>query len=316
MTRTVAFLLLILMASCGKSDTPKVRLGIAAQQSISQVPVYLAQQLGLYEANGLHVELAEFPGASKGLEALVGGSVDVLSGYYTQALQIRQQGRQMDAFLCIYDSLLIALAVAPDANNRVHTIEDLRGSKVGVTTLGSATHQYLDYLLRSHGMQADSVTPIAIGTAARAAAAMERGVVDAGIVTDFAIKYLERRHGSVHLLSDTRTREGVRQTHGVDAFPGTVLMAETAWIKANPDTSRKLAQAVTDAMNWMRAHTAEEAVARMPPTHYGEDKDAYTTAMRLAIPLLSNGAVDDAGHRAALSLLNLDAGTPPAWRKP
>jgi NitT/TauT family transport system substrate-binding protein len=77
-------------------------------------------------------------------------------------------------------------------------------------------------------MPPDSVTPIAIGTAARAAAAMERGVVDAGIVTDFTIRYLERRFGQVRLLSDTRTRDGVQKTHGVNAFPGTVLMAGVA----------------------------------------------------------------------------------------
>jgi NitT/TauT family transport system substrate-binding protein len=319
LTRITACLSLALLISCGEtrnSQSPKIRLGIAAQQSISQVPVYLAQQIALYKANGIDVELAEFPGASKGLEALIGGSVDVLSGYYTQGLQIRQQGREIEAFLSIYDSLLITLAVAPSAAGRIHKIEDLRGAKVGVTTLGSATHQYLDFLLRSHGMQADSVTPIAIGTAARAAAAMERGVVDAGIVTDFTIRYLERRFGQIRLLSDSRTRDGVKHTHGVEAFPGTVLLAHRDWLNRNPDTSRKLSEAIRQAMSWMQAHGASEVVEKMPPSHYGEDKEAYDAAMRLAIPLLSTHPVDNAGHQAAVIFLDLPAGTPSIWRAP
>jgi NitT/TauT family transport system substrate-binding protein len=313
LTRIVVYPLIALLISCGEnpnSRTPKVRLGIAAQQSISQVPVYLAQQIGFYQAKGIDVELAEFPGASKGLEALIGGSIDVLSGYYTQGLQIRQQGREIEAFFSIYDSLLITLAVAPSATSRIQKIDDLRGAKVGVTTLGSATHQYLDFLLRSHGMPPDSVTPIAIGTAARAAAAMERGVVDAGIVTDFTIRYLERRFGQIRLLSDSRTRAGVKQTHGVDAFPGTVLLAHREWLNRNPDAARKLSKAIGEAMAWMKAHTASEVVGKMPPSHYGEDREAYDAAMHLAIPLLSTRPVDDAGHRAAVEFLNLPAATP------
>jgi len=291
-----------------------VRLGIGAQQSISQVPLYLGDLLGLYQANRVNVELAEFAGASKGLEALLGGSIDVLSGYYTQALQIRQQGRNIESFLCVYDSLLITLAVAPSASSKIQKIEDLKGTKVGVTTLGSATHQYLDFLLRSHGLAPDSVTPIAIGTAGRAAAAMERGLVDAGIVTDFTIRYLERRFGQVRLLSDTRTRQGVQMTHGVDAFPGTVLMADAAWLDQNAEAARALRKAVMESMGWMRARTPEEVVARMPATHYGDDREAYTAAMRLAIPMLSKGVVEASGHRAALAFLHLPETVAPASR--
>lgn len=279
--------------------------------------MYLASRLGLFAPQDVSVELADFTGASKGMEALIGGSIDILSGYYTQALQVRAQGREVDVFLSVYDSNLIALAVAPSARERVRTLADLKGTKIGVTTLGSATHQFADFIVRRAGLPADAVTPIAIGTAARAVAAMERGVVDTGVVTDFTIQYLQKRHGSLTLLADTRTREGVAALHGVDAFPGTVLMAQRSWVKAHAAAARAVSRAVWQAVEWMKAHTPEEVVARMPEDHYGGDREAYLAANTGAIPLLSRtGRVDPPGHRAACEFLALPQTTASAFREP
>lgn len=281
-----------------------MRLGIAAQQSVTQVPVYLAVQLGYFEAEGVRVELAEFPGASKGLEALVGGSVDVLSGYYPQVLQLQRQGRDVEAFLPVFDSLFVAVAVAPAGGKRIASLGDLRRCKVGVPALGSTAHQLLDFLLRKNGVDAAEVTPIAIGTASRAAAAMERGLVDAGVVSDFTVRYLERRFGKVALLADLRTRDGIRAVHGVDAFPATVLMASGNWLRGHGEESRKVRAAVRRAMDWMRGHSAEEVTARMPAAHYGKDRGAYVEAVRLGIGLVSQAdAVSGEMRRVAEEFL-------------
>lgn len=298
---------MLLAAGCRHApQPPHIRIGIGAQQSVSQVPVYLAERLGYFHESGIDAELVEFPGASKGMEALLGGSIDVLSAYYSQVLQLREQGRDLKAFLSIHDSLLVALAVAPGSASKIRSVKDLKGAKVGVTTFGSATHQFLDFLLRTNGLDPKDVTPIAIGTAARASAAMERNQVDAAVVTDFTIRYLEKRFGKVSLLADTRTRDGVRSVHSVEAFPGTALMATGPWLDAHGDGAARVSAAVQRAMQWMRSHDAEAVVAQMPSTHYGEERLAYTAAVGLTIPLLTtNGAIDAAGARATYLFLGL-----------
>jgi len=301
--RVAALILLLVCTGCGHRP-PTVRLGIAAQQSLTQMPVYLAAQLGYFEAQGLQVELAEFPGASKGLEAFVGGSVDVLSGYYSQVLQLKKQGRPAEAFLPVFDSLFVAVAVSPTGVKRIDGIAGLKGLKVGVPALGSPVHQLLDFLLRKNGIDPSEITPIAISTATRAAAAMEHGMVDAGVVSDFTIRYLEKRFGKVQLLADTRTREGMRAVHGVDSFPATVLIATPEWLQQHHAESAKLRTAVRQAMDWMESHTPEEITAKMPPTHYGADKAAYTEAIRLGTPLLAQSETISAeAHRAAVEFL-------------
>lgn len=300
---------------CKRDGAVRVRVGIAAQQSLSQIPVYLAERLGYFKESGLEIELSEFPGASKGMEALLGGSLDVLSGYYSQVLQVRVQQRAFDAFLCLYDSHLVALAVSPKSEGKIKRIDDLRGTKVGVTTLGSATHQFLNFLLRRTGVKEDDVSPIAIGTAGRAAAAMERSMVDAGVVTDFTIRYLERRFGHVRLLADTRTREGTKAAHGVDAFPGTVLIGATDWLDAHQDAARRVSEAVWRAVNWMKRNGADKVVEQMPASHYGEDKEAYLTAVRYAIPMLNaSGVISPQGHASAVAFIGAADSMPSAMR--
>ena len=63
------------------------------------LPTTLAQALGYYEAEGLDVELQDFEGGAKALQALIGGSADVVSGYYDHTIQMAAEGREFVAFV-------------------------------------------------------------------------------------------------------------------------------------------------------------------------------------------------------------------------
>lgn len=269
-----------------------VRLAIGAQASMSHLAVYLAHYLGLFQEEGLEVTLDEFPGGSKGLEALLGGSVDVVSGFYDQTIQMAAEGKELTAFATMMRSLMIAVVASPAARRPVRRVEDLRGATVGVTTLGAPTHHFLNHLLRRSGMSASDVSPVAMGTTARAVAAMERGVVDAGVVSDFTIRHLEKRFGKLTILADTRTAAGVREVYGADVYPGAALIATSDWLRRNPGTARRLARAVRQAMDWIRTHTAEEVAAKMPAPLRGDDPEIYTSVIRETVPMLnSDGAM-------------------------
>ncbi len=291
-------------APAGPHPPARVRLGIAAQQSPSQVVTYLTFELGHFRDEGLDVRLQEFAGSSRGLEALIGGSLDVLSGYYEQTIQMAAEGRPLQAFVTTLGSHLVALAVSPTSSRRIARIEDLRGATVGVTTLGSATHHFLNFLLARAGLRPDEVRPIAIGTASRAVAAIGHGRVDAGIITGFTVSHLEKRFGKVVVLADTRTEAGVRETYGVDRYPSTVLCATTAWVRRNPATARRLARAILRTLAWIRRRSPEEVVARLPESFHGEHPAILLETIRGAIPLLvADGRMPASGPEAARRVL-------------
>lgn len=282
------FVALALLSGCG--EKPKVvRLGIAAQQSVSQLPTYLARELGAFDDAGVKVALEEFAGSSKALEALVGGSLDVVSGYYDQTIQIAAEGRQVQSFATITNSLLIALAVSPKTKRPIETFADLKGATIGVTTLGSATHLFLNYVLSKNGQRPDDVKPVAIGTTARALAAIENSVVDAGVLSDFTILHLTRRYGHLKLLADSRTPEGLQAIYGTGAYPSTALYAQTDWLEKHPGEAKRLVQALQKTIEWMAAHKPEEVAARAPASHHGDDEAIYLETVRHALPWLNPG---------------------------
>ena len=282
-----------------RSGHQPVRLAIGAQQSPSQLLIYLAHELDTFRACGTAVQIEEFPGSGKALEALVGGSVDVLSGYHEQTMQLPAGAPRLRSFTAMTNGHLTALVVSPAAGS----IDRLAGRKIGVTTLGSATHLWLNFFLTKRGIAPEEVIPVAISTAARAVAAMERGVVDAGVVSDFTVRTLEKRFGTVRVLADTRTPETARAFYGVDQYPGTALLAKSDWIAAHPDSARGLACAVGRARQWAQSHTAREVVARMPLSHHGADEALYTEVIRGTLLMLTpDGRFTAEGAEAARRL--------------
>jgi NitT/TauT family transport system substrate-binding protein len=292
-----------LLAGAGCSRDRPVVLGIAAQQSPSQILPYLAVELGHFRDAGLEVRMEEFAGSGRAMQALLGGSLDVLSGYHEQVLALEESAPPVQTFFVLTNSGLVALIASPAAQRKVEGVADLRGANVGVTTLGSSTHLFLNYMLRRHGLDSGDVQPIAIGTAARALAAMERGSVDAGVVSDFTARSLAKR-AKLRVLADTRTPETVRQTYGLDRYPGAAVFAKREWIESHRAQVAKLTAALRRTREWVLSRPVEEVVAAIPKSHHGDDAALYREVVRGAVALLSrDGRVDPDGARLAAELV-------------
>lgn len=279
-----------------------MRLAIGAQQSPSQLLAYLAQELDSYRACGVDVALEEFPGSGKAMEALLGGSVDVVSGYHEQTMQLPPGAPALKSFVAMTNGHLVALVVSPRAVG-IERIDQLGGRTVGVTTLGSATHLWLKFLLSKRNLGQETVTPIAISTAGRAVAAIERGFVDAGVVSDFTVRTLQSRFRTVRILADSRTPEAARDFYGVDQYPGTALFARSDWIAANPGAAKSLVCAVGRAREWAWSHDAAAVAARMPASHRGDNAALYTEVIRQTLRMLTpDGRISAEGAEAARNL--------------
>jgi NitT/TauT family transport system substrate-binding protein len=285
-TRRVALFFVIaacLLPGCNRSSSgpalQTVRLALS-RDAITWLPVLLAQKLGYYPQEGLSLALSDVGGLSKSMEALLGGSVDVAGASPILVLQLALEGRPVQSFLTLYTGPYAALVVAPAATGSIHTIADLKGRRVGVSSPGSPSHLFLNFSLVSHGLSPDDVSTVSIGTAAQSVAAVEHGQVDAAELVGNAITMLHRRHPDMRFLADTRTPEGTQAVFGSPAFPSTSLVATQSWLKANADTARRLVRATQKAMQWMREHSAEEVRAEMTDTQRMPDADADLEAIR------------------------------------
>lgn len=291
--RLAACLAVSALMACHASDSRLTDVRVAlSRDGITWLPVQLAHAFGYDREERLTFAITEVSGLSKGVEALMGGSVDVTAGALAETIQAASEGAAMRCFLNLYTRPIMALAVAPGMTGTIRDVPDLKGHAVGVSSPGSATHQFLNALLAGRGLVPDDVSAVAVGTAATSVAALEHGKVDAAVLVGSAIPMITGRNAGIVLLADTRTSDGARRVFGTDVFPNTSLVARDPWLTHTGDVPRRFVRAVRKGMEWMRGHAPEEVRRMMPEDLRMPDAAADVTAIRIAQRLLSaDGAI-------------------------
>ncbi|HEU5257239.1 MAG TPA: ABC transporter substrate-binding protein [Vicinamibacterales bacterium] len=264
------------VAACRGSQAAPLRpVRIALHRDpIVFLPMRVAQTLGYYRQEGLDVDVSEVVGGTKAIEALLGGSVDVAAGTMSDAVQVAAEGGKIRGFLVLYTRPGDVLAVAPALSGRIHTIRDLKGRTVGVSAPGSATHQFLNFLLVTNGLLPEDVSVVSVGMSATSVAALEHGKVDAAVLIAGAIPTFEARHPGNRFLADTRTSAGARVVFRSEVFPSLSLLAQDRWLQQNADTALRLVRAVKRGMDWIRNRPAEQVREMLPETARMPDPEA------------------------------------------
>lgn len=306
---TVYIILAAFLASCGRPTViqsgPKVKIAVGGQAQLVYLPVTLAAQLGHYQAEGIDVELHDFPGGSKALEALMGGSADVVSGFFDHTVQMAAEGKRLRSFVAMLRYPGLALVVSPAASKKIESPKDLAGLNIGVSAPGSSTHMLLNHLLLNHGLQATDVSAIGIGMAAGAVAAMESGKVDAAIMAEPGISQLRARKGELKVLAHTQSLTGVRDVYGVSSYPAAVLYSNADWVDKNQILAQRLAKAIRRTLAWIQAHSASDIAGKMPENLRGSDIALYTQAISNSKDMFSpDGVLDDEGAQAVVRVLS------------
>jgi sulfonate transport system substrate-binding protein len=302
--RTVLAALGALALTAGAAAAAKVTIAVVGASFPCYLPTMLAEQLGEYKKAGVDVELVDFKGGSQSLTAVIGGSADVVSGYFDHCVNLAAKNQALEAFV-VYDRYPgLALVVGPKQTGKINSVEDLKDKKVGVSAPGSSTDFFLKYLLSKHGVDPNSVGVVGIGLAATAVAAMEQGSVDAAVMLDPAITQVQGRNKDLKILSDTRTQHDTLEVFGGE-YPGGALYTKSAWIAAHPKEVQALTNAILATLKWIHSHSAEEIMAKMPDNLVGPDKALYLAALKNTIPMYSTtGRMDPKGAQAVLDVFS------------
>jgi NitT/TauT family transport system substrate-binding protein len=214
------------------------------------------------------------------------------------------EGREFVAFVTMLRFPGLVLVASPKGAASVTTIEELKGRVAGVTAAGSSSQMLLTHMLQRHGIAADAVSITPVGSAATAIAAIEHGQVDAAMVADPAFTILTRRDSTMRVLADLRTAAGVKEALGADAYPSSVLYSKTEWVRANRDTTMKLARAILRTLQWMHTHSPQQIADKTPKSFRGDDDALYVEAVKNSMPMFSpDGLMDAAGAQAVRTLL-------------
>ncbi len=299
---TVSLAALVLSSGLALAQS-KVTLAIGGASCLCYLPTMLAYQLGEFKKAGVDVDVVQFKGGSESLKAVMGGSADVVSGYFDHCVNLAAKGQHLQAFV-VYDRFPgFALVVSPKHTNEIKSVKDLANKKVGVSAPGSSTDFFLKYMLSKNGVDPNSVGVIGVGLGATAIASMEQGQIDAAIMLDPAVTVLAGKYKDLKILTDTRSQKDTLAVFGGE-YPGGALYTKAEWIVSHEKEAQAMTNAIVSTLKWIHSHTAEEITAKMPP-EFTKDKALYISALKNTMAMYSDtGRMDPKGASAVLAVFS------------
>jgi NitT/TauT family transport system substrate-binding protein len=157
----------------------RLRIGLSSFTPINAA-VWIAEDKGLFKKYGIDPEVIVVGGASAGgVSSLIAGDIQFLTG----------GGAVINAALNGADVVMVASIVNKGvqrvmARADLKRPEDLKGKRVGVTRLGASSHMVLLLMLRAWKMNPADVQAIQVGSSPAMMAALEKGGIDAAVLTE------------------------------------------------------------------------------------------------------------------------------------
>jgi NitT/TauT family transport system substrate-binding protein len=237
-----------------------LRVGKASSVSDAIIPVNVGDQLGIFKKHGLDLEIIDFGGGGKMVQAMAAGAIDIADGAGTEMAFVAK-GAPMIA-VCESTSTAPFLGVGVPWDSPVKSLADLKGKVIGVSSTGSFSDWSGHELVRTQGWGDNGVKTVSIGGGpAPALAALRTHLVDAVI------------GNSSQFLTFEETKEG-RLLTPVSSYEGNVgsgaLFASKELIAGNPDAIRAFLAAWTETIDYMLTHKAETVKLESEINHFDE----------------------------------------------
>ena len=123
----------VVRAQGSKPEKSKVVLAVGGKSALYYLSLTIAEKKGFFKDAGLEVEIPDFQGGSKSLEALMGGSADVVAGAYEHTIRMQQRGQPIKGFALIGRGMQIAIGLRTDVAEKIKGPADIKGMKFGVS---------------------------------------------------------------------------------------------------------------------------------------------------------------------------------------
>jgi NitT/TauT family transport system substrate-binding protein len=262
-----------LTAGAQAPEKKKITIAVGGKNLFYYLPLSVAERKGYFKDEGLEVEIPDFAGGAKALQALVGGSADMVSGAYEHTINMAAKKQPIKAVVLQAKYSSIVLLLSKDRAAKYKGPADLKGLKVGVSAPGSSTNMFVNNILAKGGFKPTDISVVGVGTGSGAFAAMEKGEIDAISNLDPVITQLEAT-GKYVAVADSRTEKGMNEIYGGD-YHASVIYITDEFIKKNPNTVQAVVNAIVRADRWIAKATPQEIVDLMPDAYKAGNPSLY-----------------------------------------
>jgi NitT/TauT family transport system substrate-binding protein len=279
-------------------EKPKLTVAVGGKNLLYYLPLTIAESLGYFKAEGLDVTIADFAGGSRALQAMVGGSADVVSGAFEHTINMQVKGQRLRAFALQGRAPQIVLGVNPKTMPNFKSVAELKGKKLGVTAPGSSTNVLANFVLGKAGLKPTDVSIIGVGAGSGAVAAMRAGQIDAISNLDPVITLLLRSN-DLKIVSDTRNVAEADKVFG-GPMPAGCMYAPQSFVDKHPLTTQAIANAIVRADKWIQQAGPGDIIKAVPESYLLGDRAVYVDAFLAAKGALSvDGMFPEPGAETA-----------------
>jgi len=215
-----------------------------ASVSGTRAPLWIAQDLGLFEKYGLDVNLIYISSGVTSVNALLGGSVDIIAASGSSAVSAAARGAPL-VIIASLGHIAYKLIALPS----ITTVQGLKGKVIGSSRIGAGTDYALKRLLPKLGLTPGKdvqVIPTGISESDRRLVMMLQGKIDATLATEDNLLQLGARNVKFSVLADLYDN-GVYTT-------GSDIATSRQLLKDRPRQLKAFIMALTEGAAYGRAH--------------------------------------------------------------
>lgn len=257
---TLVVLALVLSALCAMtagaaSAADKLRVGKAIALPFDFVPLDVGIQKGFFTKHGLDVDATSFAGSAKLQQALAADAIDIGLGSGPE-LAFVAKGNS-DLGIAAYAGPMGLLLIArPDAG--INGSADLKGKKIGVSTVGGLTDWAVHQASRQQGWGSDGIVVTPLGSDEAQVAALRTKDLD-GMCIDVAGAYKLEKEGAAKIVLHFSTV--------APDFINHITYATNKMIAEHPDQLRAFLAGWFETIAWMRKNKNETVTIAAPVMH-------------------------------------------------
>ncbi len=287
----------------GNPASAKLVIAVEQKSAFCYLPLTIAERRGFFAAEGLDVTVREIAEPADAMRAVQAGSAQVFSGPYSQTIRQQIRGQPQVAFVLQGRTPQIVLGVSRKAMAHYRELRDLRGRRIGVMGMGSASHRVAQMLLERAGIAAgNQVQFVRLATSTEAVHAFHSGDVDAICFNDPTITQLEQS-GELRVVADTRTVRGCTEVFG-GLLPAGCLSAPLEFISGRPKACQALADALVHGLKWLQTAGPSDIIKTVPEHYFLGDRALYLAAFSRAREAWSpDGLMPAGGPEVAAKML-------------
>ena len=165
----------------------KLRISYASVTGNTAVITYIAQRAGLFQKQGVDVEIILITGGPAAVSALLNNDVDLDLRAPIAAIQAMAHGLKLTFLLSQSNTLEYDVVTRPE----IADVKQLKGKRVGIIRFGGISELMVRYLFQKVGLDADKdIAIVQVGQARFAS--MEKGAIEATVLSSAESAYAKR----------------------------------------------------------------------------------------------------------------------------